>query len=40
VLLTHIQMGFDRAATIDSVRARFGPGPIEFVDPGFETTVG
>jgi ribonuclease BN (tRNA processing enzyme) len=39
VLLTHIQMGFDRAATIDSVRARFD-GPIEFVDPGFETTIG
>jgi ribonuclease BN (tRNA processing enzyme) len=40
VLLTHIQMGFDRAATIDSVRARYERGPIEFVDPGFETTVG
>jgi ribonuclease BN (tRNA processing enzyme) len=38
VLLTHIQMGFDRAATIDSVRARFD-GPVEFVDPGFETTI-
>jgi ribonuclease BN (tRNA processing enzyme) len=39
VLLTHIQMGFDRAATVDSVRARFD-GPVELVDPGFETTVG
>jgi ribonuclease BN (tRNA processing enzyme) len=39
VLLTHIQMGFDRDATIDSVRAHFD-GPIEFVDPGFEMTIG
>jgi ribonuclease BN (tRNA processing enzyme) len=38
VLLTHIQMGFDRAATIASVRAQFD-GPIEFVDPGFESTI-
>ena len=38
VLLTHIQMGFDRVATIESVRAHFD-GPIEFVDPGFETTI-
>ena len=38
VLLTHIQMGFDRAATIDSVHARFD-GPVEFVDPGFESTI-
>jgi ribonuclease BN (tRNA processing enzyme) len=38
VLLTHLQMGFDRAATIDSVRARFD-GPVELVDPGFETTI-
>lgn len=40
VLLTHLQMGFDRAATIDSVRARFDRGPVELVDPGFETTIG
>ena len=40
VLLTHLQMGFDRAATVDSVRARFGGGPVELVDPGFETTIG
>ncbi len=38
LLLTHIQMGFDRAATVDSVRARFD-GPVELVDPGFETTI-
>jgi len=38
VLLTHIQMGFDRAATVESVRARFD-GPVELVDPGFETTI-
>jgi ribonuclease BN (tRNA processing enzyme) len=38
VLLTHLQMGFDRDATIDSVRARFD-GPVELVDPGFETTI-
>ena len=38
VLLTHLQMGFDRAATIDSVRARFD-GPVELVDPGFETMI-
>jgi ribonuclease BN (tRNA processing enzyme) len=39
VLLTHIQMGLDRDATLDSVRARFD-GPVELVDPGFATTVG
>jgi ribonuclease BN (tRNA processing enzyme) len=38
ILLTHIQMGYDRDATIESVRARFD-GPIELVDPGFETTI-
>jgi ribonuclease BN (tRNA processing enzyme) len=38
VLLTHLQMGFDRDATIDSVRALYG-GPVELVDPGFETVV-
>ena len=36
VLLTHLQMGYDRDATIESVRARFD-GPVELVDPGFET---
>jgi ribonuclease BN (tRNA processing enzyme) len=40
VLLTHIQMGFDRRATIDSVIDRFDGGPVEVVDPGFETTIG
>ena len=40
VLLTHLQMGFDRVATVDSVRARFDGGPVELVDPGFETTIG
>ncbi|HEX2705997.1 MAG TPA: MBL fold metallo-hydrolase, partial [Candidatus Lustribacter sp.] len=39
VLLTHLQMGFDRAATVTSVRARFD-GPVDLVDPGFETTIG
>ena len=39
VLLTHIQMGLDRDATLASVRAGFD-GPVEFVDPGYETTVG
>ncbi|HEY7522288.1 MAG TPA: MBL fold metallo-hydrolase [Candidatus Limnocylindrales bacterium] len=33
VLLTHIQMGFDRQAALDAVRAAY-PGPVEFVDPG------
>lgn len=33
VLLTHLQMGFDREATIASVRDRFD-GPIRIVDPG------
>jgi ribonuclease BN (tRNA processing enzyme) len=40
VLLTHIQMGFDRRATVDSVAAVFDGGPVELVDPGFETTIG
>ena len=39
VLLTHVLMGFDRAQTIESVQARYA-GPVELVDPGFETTVG
>ncbi len=33
VLLTHIQMGFDRDATLRSVCDRYD-GPVEFVDPG------
>ena len=39
VLLTHLQMGYDREATVASVRAGFD-GPVELVDPGFETTIG
>jgi ribonuclease BN (tRNA processing enzyme) len=38
VLLTHLQMGYDRAATLASVRARFD-GPVDMVDPGFETRI-
>ena len=38
VLLTHLQMGYDREATIESVRAHFD-GPVELVDPGFETLI-
>ena len=38
VLLTHLQMGFDREATLASVREVFA-GPVELVDPGFETEV-
>ncbi len=38
VLLTHLQMGFDRAETIASVKAGFD-GPVELVDPGFATRV-
>ena len=33
VLLTHLQMGFDEAATIASVQARFD-GPVALVWPG------
>lgn len=33
VLLTHLQMGFDPAATLASVAAAYD-GPIEFVEPG------
>jgi ribonuclease BN (tRNA processing enzyme) len=40
VRLTHLQMGFDRAATIDSVRALYADGPVELVDPGFATMIG
>jgi len=38
VLLTHLQMGYERAATIESVRSRFD-GPVELVDPGFATII-
>ncbi len=39
VLLTHLQMGFDRDATVASVRAVYD-GPVELVDPGMRFTVG
>jgi ribonuclease BN (tRNA processing enzyme) len=39
VLLTHLQMGYDRGATVDSVRAHFDGGPVELVDPGFVTSI-
>ena len=38
VLLTHLQMGYDQEATIESVRAHFD-GPVELVDPGFNTSI-
>ena len=38
VLLTHLQMGYDRDETVESVRARFD-GPVELVDPGYETAI-
>lgn len=38
VLLTHIQMGFDRDAAVRAVAAG-SSGSVELVDPGFETTV-
>ena len=38
VLLTHLQMGHDEAATIEAVRARFG-GPVELVAPGSRLTI-
>ena len=38
MLLTHLQMGYDQEATIESVKAHFD-GPVEFVDPGFNTSI-
>ncbi len=38
VLLTHLQMGFDRAATLAGVRARYG-GEVRFVSPGDRLVV-
>ena len=38
VLLTHLQMGFDRDETVASVRARFD-GPVKLVDPGYRLTL-
>ena len=39
VLLTHLQMGFDREATVASVVAGFDGGPVTLVDPGFGTAI-
>lgn len=38
VLLTHLGMGHDRDATVESVRTRFS-GPVGLVDPGFITSI-
>lgn len=38
VLLTHIQMGFDEAATVESVRQYFD-GPVAFLEPGSRETI-
>jgi ribonuclease BN (tRNA processing enzyme) len=38
VLLTHLQMGFDPAATIESVR-RIYRGPVDLVGPGDRFTI-
>ena len=38
VLLTHLQMGFDQAATVASVASSY-VGPIEFVEPGARFTI-
>lgn len=38
VLLTHLQMGFDPAATIASVR-RLYDGPVDLVEPGDRFTI-
>lgn len=39
VLLTHLQMGIDRDATVASVVAGYVGGPVTLVDPGFATTI-
>jgi ribonuclease BN (tRNA processing enzyme) len=38
LLLTHLQMGFDRAATLASTAQCFS-GPIDLVEPGYETEI-
>ena len=38
VLLTHLQMGYSQAATIESVRSRFD-GLVELVEPGSRFTI-
>jgi ribonuclease BN (tRNA processing enzyme) len=39
VLLTHLQMGFDRGETVATVCERYD-GPVVLVEPGYETTIG
>jgi len=39
VLLTHLQMGYDEAVTIESVRAAYS-GPITLVSPGDRFAIG
>ncbi len=39
VLLTHLQMGFDEAATVRSVGARYD-GPVDLVAPGDRFVIG
>jgi ribonuclease BN (tRNA processing enzyme) len=38
VLLTHLQMGFDPAATVEAVRSGFD-GPVELLRPDVETAI-
>ena len=38
ILLTHLQMGYEGAPTLESVRAGFG-GPVGFVAPGDRVTI-
>jgi ribonuclease BN (tRNA processing enzyme) len=38
VLLTHLQMGFDPIATVESV-ARSYPGPVDLVEPGTHVAI-
>jgi ribonuclease BN (tRNA processing enzyme) len=38
VLLTHLQMGFDQTATVESVAAAYD-GPIDFVEPGAQFLI-
>ena len=39
VLLTHLQMGYDEAATIEAVRKAY-PGPVTLVRPGDRFAIG
>jgi ribonuclease BN (tRNA processing enzyme) len=38
ILLTHLQMGYDRTATLESIRSAY-EGPVDFVSPGDELEV-